>query len=102
MSIQKEYLKKKPLCKVTFRLPAERMENARTVHVVGEFNGWDPSATPMMRSKTGEFKATLNLELGREYQFRYLVDESVWENDWEADRYVPNPFGNSENCVVAV
>ena len=102
MSIQKEYLKKKPLCKVTFCLPAERMENANSVHVVGEFNGWDPSATPMKRGKAGGFKATLNLEPGREYQFRYLVDESVWENDWEADKYVPNPFGNSENCVVVI
>ena len=70
--------------------------------LVGEFNGWDIWANPMKKSRDGSFKATLNLEAGREYQFRYLVDESVWENDWDADRYLPTPYGSSENSVVIV
>ncbi len=102
MSIQKEYLKKKGRCKVTFHIPPERVDGAVSVHVVGEFNGWDEEATPMSRGKDGGFSATVQLEPGGEYQFRYLVDGCVWENDWEADRYVPTPFGNSENCVVVV
>jgi len=45
---------------------------------------------------------TLDLKPGKAYQFGYLIDDTIRENDWHADQYVPNPFGNSENSVVAV
>jgi hypothetical protein len=51
MAIRKQVLKSKPVCKVTFKIP-EKVGNAATqAHVVGEFNGWSTSATPMQRSK---------------------------------------------------
>jgi hypothetical protein len=31
-----------------------------------------------------------------------LIDETKWENDWHADKYVPTPYGNAENSVVVV
>lgn len=82
--------------KVTFvvRPPAE----ADHVHVVGDFNDWQ-AATPMKKDKEGRWRATLALEPGREYEFRYLVDGNYWVNDEAADRYVPNPFG-ADNCVL--
>ena len=52
--------------------------------------------------KKGAFTATLNLEKGREYQFRYLLDKKNWENDASADRFVPTPFGDSENSVISL
>jgi len=45
---------------------------------------------------------TLDLKIGKAYQFRYLIDDTIWENDWAADQYVLNPFGNSENSMVVV
>jgi hypothetical protein len=36
-----------------------------------------------------------------DYEFRYLLDGVTWENDLQADRYVPNVYG-SENSAVAV
>lgn len=42
---------------------------------------------------------TVDLEPGREYQFRYLVNDETWLNDPQADKYVPNPCGD-QNCVV--
>lgn len=100
MSIQKQYLKSRPVCKVTFRLPEELGQRARRASIAGEFNGWSLSAHPMKRQKNGSFLATLDLEAGREYQFRYVLDEEVWENDPEADRFVPTPFGNGHNGVL--
>jgi hypothetical protein len=41
----------------------------------------------------------LELEPGREYPFRYLVNGEHWCNDWHADAYVPGDFGE-DNCVV--
>ena len=43
--------------------------------------------------------ATLDLDAGREYQFRYLINGKDWHNDWEADKYVANPF-SGDNSVV--
>lgn len=102
MSIRKQYLKDKAVCKVTFSLPKKAAKSAKTVHVVGEFNGWDMFATPMKKKKNGVFAATVDLDLGREYQFRYLIDEANWDNDSTADKYVPTPFGDSQNSVIVV
>jgi 1,4-alpha-glucan branching enzyme len=102
MSLTKQYLKSKPVCKVTFRVPAEAARDANSVHIVGDFNSWDIYAIPLQKLRDGTFKVTLELESNREYQFRYLINEENWENDWDADKYVPTPFGNSENSVVVV
>jgi len=102
MSLTKQYLKSKPVCKVTFRVPAEAARDANSVHIVGDFNSWDIYAIPLQKLRDGTFKVTLELEPNREYQFRYLINEENWENDWEADKYVPTPFGNAENSVVVV
>ena len=102
MSFTKQYLKSKPVCKVTFRVPAEAAKDANSVHIVGDFNSWDIYAIPLQKLRDGTFKVTLELEPNHEYQFRYLINENTWENDWNADKYVPTPFGNSENSVVVV
>jgi 1,4-alpha-glucan branching enzyme len=102
MSIKKQFLKTKPVCKVTFRISEEVGDSAKTAHVVGEFNGWNFLATPMRRLKSGAFTTTLNLEQGREYQFRYLLDKKNWENDANADHFVPTPYGDSENSVIVL
>ena len=100
-SLKKEYLKSKDIVKVTFRLPKVAALDAKSVHVVGDFNGWSIYANPMKRLKKGEYTTTIELKPGREYQFRYLIDETRWENDWNADKYVKSPFG-SENSVIVV
>jgi 1,4-alpha-glucan branching enzyme len=102
MSLTKRNLKTRPVTKVTFRLPASAVMDADAVHLVGDFNAWNPQATPMERLKNGDRKVTLDLERGREYQFRYLIDGRIWENDSDADRYIPSGVGNADNSVVVV
>jgi len=100
--MKKDYLKSKNTCKVTFRLPRIAAPGAKNVSVVGDFNDWNIYANPMKKLKSGEFTLTLELKPGNEYQFRYLIDETNWENDWNADKYVKSPFGDSDNSVVVV
>jgi len=100
--MKKEYLKSKDTCKVTFRLPRVAAPGAKNVSVVGDFNDWNIYANRMKKLKSGEFTLTLELKPGKEYQFRYLIDETNWENDWNADKYVKSPFGDSDNSVVVV
>jgi 1,4-alpha-glucan branching enzyme len=87
---------------VTFKLPGIAASDAQGVSLVGDFNDWDIRANRMKRLKNGDYAIKLNLEPGKDYQFRYLIDESRWENDWNADGYVKNPFGDSDNSVVKV
>jgi len=83
--------------KVTFEMSEAE---AASVALVGEFNDWNKDVTPLRkRKKDGVFAASINLAAGRKYEFRYLVDAARWENDGQADAYVPNGFG-SDNSVV--
>jgi 1,4-alpha-glucan branching enzyme len=83
--------------RVTFALPATIW--ADTVHVVGDFNGWNERATPLRLTETA-WMTTLELEAGREYQYRYLLNGNEWHNDWHADRYVPNAYGGDNSVVI--
>ena len=92
-------LHKKPLegkrFQVTFTMPP--IPGVETLHLCGEFNGW--SDTPMKREEDGSWSATLSVDGGKSYMFRYRDNLGAWHNDWGADAYVPNQFG-SENSVL--
>lgn len=98
MAITKKFLKSKPICKVTFTVPAE---DANTVAVVGSFNEWNAEATPLKKLKNGSFKGTVDLESNSTYEFRYLVD-GVYVNETEADSLTWNDFAGAENSVLAL
>ena len=98
MAIKKQFLKSKPVCKVTFSI---QPENAENVAVVGSFNGWDEKATPLSKLKNGTFKGTIDLESGTSYEFRYLVDGN-YVNDEEADSYAWSDFAGAENSVLSL
>ncbi len=96
MAIKKQYLKSKPVCKVTFTVPAEE---AKKVAVVGDFNNWNPKESTLKKLKNGTFKGTFDLPQENTFEFRYLVDDS-YINDTEADRYQWNDYAGAENAVL--
>lgn len=102
MIIKKRYLKSKQVCKVTFKVPAEMGNSADTANLVGEFNDWDINANPMKKLKDGTFTITIDLERDNEYQFRYILDKTQWENASNADSYTPTPYGDAKNCIIIV
>jgi 1,4-alpha-glucan branching enzyme len=94
--VKQQRARRKGCVKVTFLLrPAE----AATVHVMGDFNDWHP-VHAMRRTDDGAWQLTLQLERGREYQFKYLLDETVWINDPEVEKSAANSYGG-ENSVIA-
>jgi len=97
MAITKQYLKSKPICKVTFSIVAE---DAKKVSVVGSFNEWDAKATPLKKLKNGTFKGALDLATDSSYEFKYLIDETVYVNDEAADGYAWNQFASADNSIV--
>lgn len=96
--MRKQHLKN-GTCKVTFELPAAA--GAEFAHLCGDFNDWSTADIPMTRRSDGSFRVTLVLEPGRSYRFRYLLDDTRWENDWAADAYVPNEYGGDDSVVTA-
>jgi len=86
--------------KVTFVLPKEAVENAETVAVLGDFNNWQ-NGIVLSKQKDGSFKTAVELEKGRSYEYRFLINGEKWENDWAAEAYAPTPFGNYNSVVTA-
>ena len=103
MSIEKKYLKTKPVCKVKFVLEKERAGSRGSVSILGTFNDWqEESAVQMRKQRSGSFAAEISLEPGKEYAFRYLMDGTTWANDSSADKYVPSNVCEEENSVVVI
>ena len=96
--IRKTPVKGKGVARVAFELPSTVW--AERVNLVGEFNEWDTMSTPMTRERAdANWKAIVELETGRRYRFRYLVDGEEWLNDWYADDFVENPYGSDDSVV---
>lgn len=98
MAIRKQYLKTKPICKVTFSVPAK---DANTVAVAGNFNEWNTEATALKKLKNGTFKGTISLEKDHSYEFRYVID-GEWQNETQADAYAWSEYAAAENSVLEV
>ncbi|SMF21269.1 1,4-alpha-glucan branching enzyme [Alteromonadaceae bacterium Bs31] len=100
MSLDKRYLKSKPVCKVKFIAPDPLVETSKKIYLAGEFNGWDFSENPLRKQKDGSYATTIDLAPGQEYEYRYVLDGERWENDYDADKYVPNVIGTDNSVVV--
>ena len=74
--------------------------HAKTVCLAGDFNGWNPGHTPMVRDhQDNVWQAVLPLSPG-DYRYRLVVD-SRWQRDPFNDHVEANPFGEL-NSVVEV
>ena len=69
--------------KVTFVLTLEEAPEATSV--VGDFNNWNPLATPMKKRSNGTRSASVVLQPGEEFSFKYLTDGGHWFADGHAD-----------------
>ena len=99
---------KPPLRDISFEFHAP---TAREVYLVGEFNDWDATSTPLSRTSEGNWRVELMLPAGI-YRYKFLVD-SVWRCSSErphnrcdrpceaCPRCVPNLLGSFDRIVIA-
>jgi hypothetical protein len=74
--------------------------SAHKVAVVGDFNDWDASRTPLTRlSNEGAWSIALPLTVGF-HEFQYVIDDSIRITDPSLPKE-PNGFG-SENSVITI
>lgn len=81
--------------RVGFEMPA--IIWADRVYLVGDFNGWDVTATPMHQDRDGYWRAYLDLPANRRYQFRYWIN-GQWYTDHAADGFQ----GDSPHTIASV
>jgi 1,4-alpha-glucan branching enzyme len=87
----------KSLVQVTFSLPAS--VQAEKITLCGEFNDWATDTNVLERGGDGNWSTVIDLEPGRSYRYRYLIDGTHWENDWVAHAYEPNSHGSDDSVV---
>lgn len=65
-----------------------------SVHVVGDFNGWDPKATPLTRAANSDIWETFVPGLEQGSLYKYVIETDAGKLLWKAD-----PFGfYAETC----
>ena len=83
--------------KVQFVLEAPR---ATSVTVVGDFNAWDESRTPLERdSTTGVWSALVDVHPGR-HVYAFLVDGKTWTLDPNAPRTKDLDYGTAQSVLM--
>ena len=95
--VQKTYFKTKDYCKVKFTFS---VENAETIEILGLNSDWENSVI-MSKKKDGSFTCDVSLLKNTQHEFKYLVNETQWLNEPEADAQNPNEFGGI-NSVITV
>lgn len=69
------------------------------VALVGDFNDWDPRATPLRHAHDGVWTATVPLRPGR-YRYTFIVDGTRWRRDPAAPRALEDDFGAPTSVIT--
>lgn len=73
--------------------------DARRVALVGDFNAWDRTVTPLVRDGSGLWTATIALPPGR-YTYAFVVDDSTLTLDPKAPRTTDPDLGTRASVVL--
>jgi len=84
---------------ITFELPASI--EAAHIFVVGDFNQWCATATPMRLDHDGIWRAMIDLPWGVRSEFRYLID-GQWKTDYYADGLAAGLYSTGNSVVYAI
>ena len=85
---------KAKVVKITFDVAQDAAQDAATIELLCDFNGWDPVALKKSAAKknAGSFSVTIDIpesEIKESYQYRFhyvMADGSEkYDNDWNAD-----------------
>lgn len=94
--LKKRFFKTLDECEVAFEYANN---DAQSAALVCDFNGWKPLLMKKAKKPGSPFRIKIRLPKEGQYQFRYLIDQSIWVNDDGADDYCVNEFGESNSVV---
>jgi hypothetical protein len=89
--------------KITFTLPAANLIGAEGCVLLGEFNNWNlEEGFYLQKQSDGSLKTEVELDAGKDYQYRYLLSNGRWVND-DAEKVISEMSGFPvENCIIRV
>ena len=73
-------------------------DEAARVNVVGDFNDWDPEATPLLRKGRDVWSVVVPLSPGR-YRYSFLVNGRTWVADASSPRAPVDEFGVPSSVI---
>ena len=74
--------------------------SASQVSLVGDFNGWNPAATPLRPTgRGGVWTVDVPLKAGR-YTYSFLVNGAVWQRDPAAPVASCDDFGRPSSVIL--
>ena len=76
---------------------SNEMVSADGVHVAGNFQGWDPAATPMTDNGDGTWSYTFMSDTAATYQYKFING-----NAWGSDEGIPGACAFDGNRQIAV
>lgn len=77
-------------------------KGARTVHLVGDFNDWSPTADPLTDDNgDGEWSLFYPMAPGR-YAYKFVVDTTRWIPDPTNSNHEPDGFDGRNSIVVVI
>jgi len=94
--LTKKFFKTKDEAEVTFKFSRDDVES---VALIAEFNDWQP-IDMKFNKKEKAFCTKIRLPKNEKFQFKYLLNGTEWENDYQADKYTPNSFGTEDSVVL--
>lgn len=102
MSLSKKFNKTSKKIKVTFKVLKEAAKDAEKIELLCEVLNWEPKV--LEKQKSGDFKIDVEFDSAvttSQFKYRYSLQDGsvIYENDWEADAYIPNGV-DGDNSVV--
>lgn len=88
-----------PRVKVVFRV---RGIKAGAISAVGDFNDWDPEATPLRKESADVWSAQISLNTGYKYLYQFLVDGNRIVLDPHSKYYALSPQHGRCSALVLV
>ncbi|MBK7213134.1 MAG: T9SS type A sorting domain-containing protein [Bacteroidales bacterium] len=78
-----------PMVQVTFQVDMSQQQvSADGIHLVGDFQGWNPATTAMLETSPGVYATTVSLENSSTHQYKFVNG-----NSWAGEESVPSICG---------
>lgn len=76
-------------------------DEAKSVALAGDFNGWNAATTPLSRDESGLWLAEIKAPKTGRYQYKFIVNAQRWIEDPSNGMKVPDNYGGL-NSVLAI
>ncbi len=75
-------------------------DEARSVSLAGDFNGWKGAANPLLRDSSGLWLAEVKTPAVGRYQYKFIVDGKRWTEDPSNGMKVLDGYGGLNSLLV--